>query len=258
MAPFGWADAVEVLILSWLFYRFLLLIQRTRAAQLVKGIGVLLLFWVVSYALKLPTLTWVLEKIMTMFVIALPILFQPELRRGLEHLGRGEFLSNALGAPKGTEDQVDILVQVTNDLAHRQIGAILAIEQTTGLEEYVETGTHLDAVISEEILLAIFNVLSPLHDGACIIRNGRVEAAGCTLPLSDSLELSKKYATRHRAALGLSEESDAIVLVVSEERGEISLCHLGLFIANLEPKALRHELSLRLNESPAKKSAPKP
>ncbi len=240
--PFGVKDGVEILLLGFLFYRLMLLVQRTRAVQLVKGIGVLLLLWLLSTTLGFPTLNWVLEKVMTMFLIALPIVFQPELRRGLEQLGRGEFFLRTWGNRDTKEVVMNILIRVCRQLAQRQMGAIVVLEQRTGLDEYARTGTVLDAQLSEDLLLSVFNVLSPLHDGAAICRGERVAAAGCFLPLSENPDLHKKYGTRHGAGVGLSEVIDAVVLVVSEERGEVSLCHQGKLFADLDDEALRQYL----------------
>jgi diadenylate cyclase len=241
-SPVVFSDVVEVCILAALIYQIMVLVQRTRAVQLMKGVGVLLILRLVSYIFSLSTLGWVLDRVIAIGLIAVLILFQPELRRALEQVGRGEFFRNTWGDREIAGKLTPILARVTRQLAQRQIGAIVVIEQRTGLDEYVATGTFVDGQLSEDLLLCLFNVLSPIHDGAAIVRGDRVVAGGCFLPLSENREMNKKYGTRHRAAVGVSEVSDAIVLVVSEERGEVSLAHEGVLYSDLKEEELRSKL----------------
>ncbi|SMB90814.1 diadenylate cyclase [Thermanaeromonas toyohensis ToBE] len=243
---------VDIAIVSYVIYRFLLLIRGTRAVQLLKGLAVLVVASVVAEKLQLTTITWLLSQLRLVIVVALPVVFQPELRRALEQLGRGKFFARPFRL-LGTEDMARViseLVRATQVLAKGKTGALIVVERETGLNDYIETGIRVDAVVSAELLINLFVPLTPFHDGAAIIRGDRVIAAGCFLPLSDSPYLSKQLGTRHRAALGISEISDAVVIVVSEETGAISVAEGGRLTRFLDERNLRELLqSLLLPQS---------
>ena len=245
---FNWQDILDIVVVSVIIYQLLLLIKGTRAVQLIKGLFVLLIISVLSRTLGLTTLTWMLDQVWTMLVVALPVVFQPELRRALEQIGRGKFItmhSNALTA-EDYKKLIEELIRCTQVLSQSRIGALIVIEKETGIQELVETGVKIDGVVSSEFLVNIFIPKSPLHDGAVIIREDRVAAAGCFLPLSQDTELEKDLGTRHRAALGISEISDALVIIVSEETGVISVAKNGKLTRYLEEKSLRDLLKNEL------------
>ena len=245
---FNWQDILDIVVVSVIIYQLLLLIKGTRAVQLIKGLFVLLIISVLSRTLGLTTLTWMLDQVWTMLVVALPVVFQPELRRALEQIGRGKFItmhSNALTA-EDYKKLIEELIRCTQVLSQSRIEALIVIEKETGIQELVETGVKIDGVVSSEFLVNIFIPKSPLHDGAVIIREDRVAAAGCFLPLSQDTELEKDLGTRHRAALGISEISDALVIIVSEETGVISVAKNGKLTRYLEEKSLRDLLKNEL------------
>lgn len=235
---------IDITVVAFVLYRFIILIRGTRAVQLIKGLGVLFAASFLAEILKLSTIEWILGQIRIALVVALPIVFQPELRRALEQLGRGKFFARPL-AFLGEEDMsrlISELVRATQILVKLNYGALIVIERETGINDYIETGVSLDSVVSAELLINIFVPNTPLHDGAALIRGDRVAAAGCFLPLSDSPYLNKQLGTRHRAALGISENSDAVALVVSEETGTVSLAEDGKLIRFLDEKRLREML----------------
>lgn len=220
-------DVLDILIVSVVLYNLYMLIYDTRAASLVKGLVVLVLATLVSSWFELHVINWLLQKSMTVLLVALPVVFQPELRKGLERLGRGRFFSKSRFDEAEVDKLLNALVTAVLNMAKHKIGALIVIERDTGLNEYIETGTAIDALVSTEILINIFIPNTPLHDGAVIIRGDRIAAAACFLPLTDARDLSKELGTRHRAAIGLSEVSDALILVVSEETGTLSLAASG-------------------------------
>jgi len=237
------SDVVDILIISYIIYRLLLLLRGTRAVQLLKGLTVVLAAWVFSSVFQLSTLQWLIENLFSVGVIVLFIIFQPELRRALEQLGRGGFF----GRSRQMEDQlvtkmVGELIKAIGHLSKRRIGALIIIERETGLSDYVESGIRLEAALSAELLINIFLPNTPLHDGAVIVRGDRVAAAGCFLPLTDNPYVSTKMGTRHRAGLGVSEQSDALVVIVSEETGSISFVKAGRIERNLDEDGLRMRL----------------
>ena len=236
----GWRDVVDIAIISYIIYRLIVLIRGTRAEQLIKGLGVLLIALVISNALGLRTISWMMQGIMTMGLIAIPIVFQPELRRGLEHLGRGRIFQRTTYSfgEKEFLDLLDELMRAINVFVKRRLGALIVLERETGLKEVVETGIKIDGIATAELIVNIFMPRSPLHDGAVIIRDDKVAAAGCFLPLTENPNLSKELGTRHRAALGLTEHSDAVAIIVSEETGVISLAHEGKLTRYLDEKTL--------------------
>lgn len=222
-------DLVDILIVTYFLYRLYQMLKNTRAASLVKGLLVLLLAALVSKSLHLHVINWLLEKSMTVVLVALPVVFQPELRRALEQIGRGRlFRKTVVLDEEEVEHMLSALVTAVMAMSRNRIGALIVLERETGLDDYIETGTQIDALISHEMFLNIFIPNTPLHDGAVIIRANRIKAAGCLLPLTEARNLSKELGTRHRAAIGLSEQTDALVLVVSEETGTISLARGGI------------------------------
>ncbi|MGB9886132.1 MAG: diadenylate cyclase CdaA [Moorellales bacterium] len=236
--------AVDIAIVAYVIYRLLLLIRGTRAAQLVQGLAVLALVAFLSDRLGLRTIEWILEKLGLMLLVALPVVFQPELRRALAQLGRGRIFARpfVFMAAEEVSRLIEELVRCVQILVRNRIGALIVLERDVRLNEYIETGVKLDAVVSAEFLVNIFMPRAPLHDGAAIIRGDRVAAAGCFLPLTDSPYLSRQLGTRHRAALGISELSDAVAVVVSEETGTISVAEGGKLTRYLDEKNLRQLL----------------
>jgi diadenylate cyclase len=236
---FGWSDAVDIVATATLVYYLILLIRGTRAVPIIMGIaGFAALLWVANifHFLLLGT---ILQYALLGAAVTLPIVFQPELRRLLEQLGRGGLIARPEGTEEGhaLEDAVTLLARAAVVLSRNRVGAIVAIEGATGLREYVESGTRLDARLSVELLLAVFNTKSPLHDGAAIVKGTIVEAAGCFLPLSENVLSDSHLGTRHRAAIGLSEETDAVVLVISEQTGAISVARTGKLSRELDDEA---------------------
>lgn len=225
---FNITDVADILVTAVLLYYFLLLIRGTRAVQIGMGLGVLLLLLLGASWLHLLVLTTLLQFVLLGTAVTLPIVFQPELRRILEQLGRGGiFALPQYGPQVDREAALAVLARVAVVLSRARTGALIAIEQSTGLRDFVESGTRLDARLSPELLLTIFTSHSPLHDGAVIVKDAMIEAAGCFLPLTENLLTSAHMGTRHRAAIGLSEQTDAVVLVVSEQTGGISVAREG-------------------------------
>ncbi len=239
-------DLLDILLVSFIFYRVLLIIRGTRALRMVFGIGLLLIALVASKELGLYTLDWMVTSFWSQIVLALIILFAPEIRRALAQFGRNPF--TRMMSVVAESKSIDEVVRAAIAMASRRIGGIVVIERETDLGDIVEVGTQLDAVVSRNMLLAIFHPSSPIHDGAAIIHQGRILAAGCFLPLA--LRVSDpSLGTRHRAAIGLTEETDAVVLVVSEETGGIALAVGGRIRKGLEGTALRQELSALFADS---------
>jgi diadenylate cyclase len=222
-------DAIDIVATSILTYYLLLLIRGTRAVQIMLGLFVLVVILAVSNLLHLLVLATVMQYLLLGTAVGLPIVFQPELRRGLEQLGRGRpFMRDRRAEDEIAAEQIRIVAHAGFVLARQRVGALMVVEQQTGLREYVESGTALDARLSLDLLLAIFNKTSPLHDGAVVVRDLIVEGAGCFLPLSENtLAVDRHVGTRHRAAVGLTEQTDAVVVVVSEESGLVSVARAG-------------------------------
>ncbi len=235
-------DVLDILIVAYVFYRIVLLIRGTRAEQLVKGLVLLLLATVISDYVGLNTLNYILRGLMTVGIIAIPIVFQPELRRGLEQLGRGKLFQRTYWEPQEFKYFLTEITKAIEVLVKKRFGALIVIERETGLKDLVETGIKIDAKISAELIINVFFPRSPLHDGAVIIRGNQIEAAGCYLPLTENPNLSKELGTRHRAAIGVTEQTDAVAIVVSEETGIISLAYEGRLIRYLEEKNLKNML----------------
>jgi len=231
---------LDILVVSFIFYKGYLLMKETRAEQLLKGIALIVILIPVSSILKLDMLNFILNKTLTIGVLSVVIIFQPEIRRALEHLGRSAFeeIHNGQSVEKRNETVNEIVIAVSC-LAESKTGALIAIEQGTGIGEVFASGTIIDAKLSSNLLENIFVVNTPLHDGATIIRKNRIYAAGCVLPLTGANLINKKLGTRHRAAIGLSENSDALIIVVSEETGVISLAVNGRLTRNYDKEKLK-------------------
>jgi diadenylate cyclase len=237
-------DIFDILIVAMAFYKILMLIRETRAEQLIKGIFMLFALTKISEWLELYTLNWILDTTMTVGLIAILIVFQPELRRGLEYIGRSRFFTKSFMEIKreSLNEVFDEIVDAVASLSRQKIGALIVIERETGLNEVAETGTRIDGKVTSDLLINIFIPNTPLHDGAVIIKDDKIKAAGCFLPLTDNTSLSKDLGTRHRAALGISERSDCLVIVVSEETGSISMAERGSLARYLDTKTLKQIL----------------
>lgn len=233
-------DILDIVIVAFLFYRLLLLIKGTRATQMFIGLFLLIIVSFVAQWLNLNALNWIVSSLKTVWVIAFVILFQPELRKALTLLGQNRILGAFIKVEESST--VSEIVKACHQLVQKGLGAIVVIEQDVGLRNYIETGTPIDARITSELLVTVFTPPSPLHDGAVIIEKNRVVAAGCILPLSQNPRLQKTLGTRHRAGLGLSEETDAIVIIVSEETQAISLAIGGKLKRKLDINTLRNDL----------------
>jgi len=241
-------EVVDITIVSYIIYKLIMLVRGTRAVQLLKGIVVLIAVWAISYIFELLTLQWLMESLFTWGVVALFVIFQPELRRALEQLGRGRILTiGSSDEDAAVNDRIQQVIAALHLLSGRRIGALLVFERETGLSEYIESGIKLESQISTELLVNIFIPNTPLHDGAVILRGGQIMAAGCYLPLSENPFISKELGTRHRAAIGMSEASDAIVVIVSEETGQISLAIHGQMVRDVKEESLIAKLHEELN-----------
>lgn len=237
LGEFGPASVVDILIIAGIIYLVLLLMRGTTAVFLARGVVILLAVALVLVRLfELTVLDWLVRNSFPALLIAIPIIFQPEIRRFLERVGRTGRLGRAL--VPGYDAVLDAVIEASDNLSQRRHGALMVLERETGLEDYADTGVRLDATPSVELLEGLFYPNSPLHDGAMILRGDRVVAAGCTLPLSDRV-VRGHMGTRHRAALGLSERTDAVAIVVSEERGDISVAANGRLVSRLEKPRLR-------------------
>lgn len=237
-------DVLDVVIVAIVFYKIFMLIRETRAEQLLKGIILLFVAAKVSDVLELYTLFWILEKTLTVGVIAILIVFQPELRRGLEYIGRTKFFSKSIIEVEGEEIKAiaSEIVEAMASLSRQKIGALIVVERETGLNEVAETGTKINGKVSSELLINIFIPNTPLHDGAVLIKKDNIKAASCFLPLTENTNLSKELGTRHRAALGITEKSDALAIAVSEETGTISVAERGKLKREITPDRLREIL----------------
>ncbi len=235
-----WQDLVDILLVCIIVYRVLLLIRGTRAVQMLTGFGIILIFYYLAERLKFHTLHTILVEFFNNLILILIIVFQDEIRKALTQVGRNPFFTTT-----NTIEEVAIIediCQAAATLAQQRVGALIVLERETGLKNYIEAGTILDSKVSADLIVSIFHPTSPIHDGAVIIRNSRISSAGCLLPISRDPSINKELGTRHRAALGLTHETDAVVIVVSEERGEISLVHHGTMARDLNVNSLRQQL----------------
>lgn len=247
-------DIIEILIISFLFYHILLWIKSTRAWNLFKGIIVLLIFVLIAAVFQMNTILWLGENTLNVGLIALVIIFQPELRNALENLGGKNIFGRLFNLGKTEENKfsdktIDELVKASFVMGRVKTGALIVVENEILLNEYVRTGIDVDAIVTSQLLINIFEKNTPLHDGAVIIRGDRVVSATCYLPLSDSLSLSKDLGTRHRAAVGISEVSDSVTIVVSEETGKVSVAMNGQIYHGIDGDFLREKLALVQNRN---------
>ncbi len=243
------SSVIDIIIVAFIMYKLMLLIKGTRAVQLLKGLAVLLIATSLSNIFNLYTMNWLLRQAMTALVVALPVVFQPELRRALEKLGRGKFLAQGALFP-GEIDQARVIAEITRSatvLSKNKMGALIVLERETGLEEHIGTGVKIDGIASAEFMVNIFLPKTPLHDGAIIIRGDRVAAAACFLPLSDNPHLTTELGTRHRAGIGITEQSDAVAGIISEETGTISLAVEGVLNRYLDETTLQDKLTSLLS-----------
>lgn len=236
-----WSSAVDILIVSILIYHILLLIRGTRAVQMALGVGFLVLFYYVTLWFNLETVQWIMTTILPFFVVGIIVLFAAEIRRALANIGKNPLLRRFSRNPI-TETYEEIVSAATR-LSAQRVGALIVIEREMGLKNYTESGVAVDAALSSDLLVSIFLPGAPLHDGAVIVQKGRITAAACFLPLTLDPRLSKELGTRHRAAIGVTEESDAVVVVVSEETGTISASVGGDIQRNLDGPSLRRHLA---------------
>ncbi len=249
-------DVLEIVILAFIIYQILLWIKKTRAYVLLKGLLFLFAFMVLAYVFELTTISWILEKTLSVGVIAIVIIFQPELRKALEQLGRRNmitaifpFETEKKGTERFNDHTVDAIVRATFELGKAKTGALIVIEQEDSLAEYENTGIILDSEISSQLLVQIFEHNTPLHDGAVIIRGNRIAAATCYLPLSSNGDISKDLGTRHRAAVGISEATDSLTIIASEETGAVSLAIGGELIRAIDRESLKSKLMILQKKS---------
>lgn len=239
-------DILDILLVAFVVYELIVVIRKTRAAQLAKGAVALLAVYALAYLLELRTVVWIMSSVLQIGFLALIVLFQPELRRGLEQMGRTDkWAANLLRGRRNDpslrakwQNACLAICDAAEQLSDTNTGALIVLERNSNLSEIIRTGTPLNADVNREMLGTIFYEGTPLHDGAVVVRDGVLKAAGCVLPLSDNLEIGKDMGTRHRAALGMSENSDAVIVVVSEETGIISLAKNGVLIRRLDRQNL--------------------
>lgn len=255
LLQFGWRDALDIVLVAVVVYQMLLLTKNTRAMQVLKGLGLLLLASGVSSLVGLTAITWILQQALMAGGIAVVVIFQPELRRALERIGRAQIFQNSGQLARETEvyqNLIKEMVTALQNLAARQVGALVVIEHKTGLGDIISTGTRIDGKVSAALLEQIFEPNTPLHDGAAIINGTKIVSAGCFLPLSDNSTISRQLGTRHRAALGISEVSDCLALIVSEETGVISLAREGKLTRYLDENQLESILQGLYKEDPGR------
>lgn len=245
----GIIDVIEIGLISFLVYHIMVWVKYTRAYTLLKGILFVLLFLLIAYIFKMNTILWIVANLADVMIIAVVVIFQQELRRALEQLGKKNFMTKILSFDSGkevkerfTDKTVNEIIRACFDMSEVKTGALIVIEQENLLNEYERTGITVDAVLTSQLLINIFEHNTPLHDGAVILRNNRIAAATCYLPLSDNMELSKQLGTRHRAGVGISEATDSITIIVSEETGKVSVAENGRLTSNVNSDKLREIL----------------
>lgn len=245
------SDIAEILIIAFFLYHIILWMKTSRAWTLLKGILVIIIFALIAYLCKFTTILWIAGKTINVALIAVVVIFQPELRKALEQLGNRRYLAGLLQFDDLKDKKeifsdrtIDELVKASYEMAKHKTGALIVIEQEINLQDYINTGIDIDAFVSNQLLINIFEHNTPLHDGAVIIRGNRIVSATCYLPLSDNMDLSKELGTRHRAGAGISEATDAFVIIVSEETGKVSIAHNGQLVRNVDGEYLRNKLEL--------------
>ena len=250
-----WTDIVEIIIISFLVYQILIWIRDTKAWNLLKGVIVILIFLLFAALLRLSTILWIAEKIFSVGIIAVVIVLQPELRRALEQLGQKNFVANLMPFDAKNSDgifsdkTINEIVKASFEMGKVKTGALIVIEKNQKLTEYERTGIVVDAVVTSQLLINIFEHNTPLHDGAVLVRGDRVVAATCYLPLSDSTRLSKELGTRHRAGVGVSEITDSMTVIVSEATGRVSVAYEGKLTRNVDADTLRKMLESIQNKT---------
>ncbi len=240
-------DIIEIIILAFLIYHVVKWIKNTRAWALVKGLVVIMIFWLVAVIFQLNVVIWIISNTIDVGIIAILIVFQPELRKALEQLGKKNIVRSILIFDESKDEvfsdyTLNEIIRATFELARNKTGALIVIEEETPLNEFESTGIAIDSVISSQLLINIFEINTPLHDGAVILRGNRIVAATCYFPLSDNTQLSKELGTRHRAGVGVSEISDCLTIIVSEETGKVSIAKEGKLIRNVDGDYLRAKL----------------
>jgi diadenylate cyclase len=237
-----WQDFLDIGIITFLVYRSLQIVRGSRAMQMIIGLAVILVAYVSSRALGLLTLNWILDNFLSSIILVIIVIFQSDIRRALTQVGSAPLFASAERVVQRSEDVIDEVVQASMALTERHVGALIVLEREVGLNEYMEIGTRLDARVSRELVESVFLPHSPIHDGALVIQKGRVTAVRCLLPLSTNPNLRKTWGTRHRAALGVTEETDAAAIVVSEQEGTAALVVGGNVTENIDSTRLRSAL----------------
>ena len=242
-------DIIEIILISFFVYQFMVWIKFTRAYTLLKGLLVIGAFLVIAYIFKMNTILWIVSRLAGALITAIVVIFQPELRKVVEQLGQKKIMASIIPFDSGREVKerfadktVNELIKACFDMGEVKTGALIVIEQEIRLDEYIRTGINVDAILTSQLLINIFEHNTPLHDGAVIVRKNRIVAATCYLPLSDNMELSKELGTRHRAAVGISEVTDSFTIVVSEETGAVSIAVGGRLFRNIDGDKLRSHL----------------
>lgn len=248
-----WEDIVEVIIISFLLYEIMAWVKHTKVWLLMKGIIIIIVFILLALIFEMHTIIWIVENVLSIAVTAVIVILQPELRHALEELGRKSFITNIISFEKPTDERfsdktVNDLVKASFEMGKVKTGALMVIEQNVLLTEYERTGIEVDGLISSQLLINIFEHNTPLHDGAVVIRGNRVVSATCYLPLSDNMGISKELGTRHRAAVGISEVTDALTIIVSEETGHVSVTYEGKLYRNLDADGLREKIHMIQNK----------
>lgn len=246
----SWTDVLDIIIIAYLIYHILLWLKTSRAWTLLRGIGIIVLFLGLAALLRLNTILWISKNLINVFLLAIIILFQPELRNALDELGRKNILRNIINNTTTKDPDRNLsdrtvfeLVKTVTELSKTKTGALIVLEYETPLGEYINTGILIDAEVTEQLLVNIFEKNTPLHDGAVIVRNNRIIAATCYLPLTERTDVNKELGTRHRAGLGISEATDSMTIIVSEETGGISIAHRGVLYRDLGEAQIREKLA---------------
>lgn len=252
---FMWTDIAEIIIIAFLVYQVLAWIRNTRTWALLRGVIIILSFLLIAAIFNMSTILWMAGRIFSVALIAVVVLFQPELRRGLEQIGQKNFMStffpfegNKMQEGRFSDKTINEIVKACYEMGKVRTGALIVIEQNTPLTEYERTGIEVDGLVTSQLLINIFEHNTPLHDGAVIIRGNRVTWATCYLPLSDNMELSKDLGTRHRAAVGISEVTDSLTIIVSEETGRVSMAYAGRLSRNIDADTLREQMVMVQNK----------
>ena len=251
----GVIDVIQIIVIAFFVYQFMIWIKYTRAYTLLKGIVLVLLFIFLAYIFKMNTILWIFSNLASTLIVGVDVIFQPELRKVLEQLGQKKIMSAIIpfGSDREVQERftdktISELIKACFDMGEVKTGALIVIEQAELLTDYIRTGINLDAILTSQLLINIFEHNTPLHDGAVIVRGNRIVAATCYLPLSDNMELSKQLGTRHRAGVGISEQTDSLTIIVSEETGQVSVAYRGRLIRGVNSAKLREMLVIAQNK----------